>query len=134
MSLRFKSLGEIPVHLLRRTGMHVEVARIEQPPEPKYRNKAVMVQGKRFDSKLEGRCYQWLNLRWKAGDVAWFVRQVPFELEGGVIYRADFVVVLAKGGIEVIDATGLLTQVKKNKLRQVKERYGLDVVLWSDKQ
>lgn len=98
------------------------------PAKPrKYRNQPCLsADGKRFDSKLERDYYEQLLLRWKAGDILWFVRQVTFELSGGVDYRADFLVVTA-GGVEVIDTTGVMTQVKANKLKQVKARYGIDV-------
>lgn len=96
----------------------------------KYRNKPVVIDGKRFASKLEGRCYEALKLRQSAGEVQWFIRQIPFELEGGVVYRADFLAVRHDGAVEVIDATGHLTPCKANKLRQVRARYGVDVHLW----
>lgn len=96
----------------------------------KYRNMPVVLDGIRFDSKLESRCYLWLQNRWSVGEVAWFTRQVPFRLEGGVVYRADFVVALAAGGVEVIDAKGKQTQASKNKCKQMKDRYGIEVKLW----
>lgn len=134
LSRLFKSLGEVPVHLLKPRMVSVDVARIEQPevPRSKWGNKPTVIDGVRYDSKLEGRCAQWLDLRWKAGEVLWYTRQVPFWLEGGVVYRADFVAHLKAGGVEVIDATGVLTQTKANKLKQMKARYGIDVILWSD--
>jgi hypothetical protein len=108
----------------RRSGPAVAKAK-----PPKYRNvRCASDDGKHFDSQLERDYYQRLVLRWEAGDVLWFIRQVPFELEGGVVYRADFLVVTA-AGVEVIDTTGVLTQVKLNKLKQVKARYGIEVQL-----
>lgn len=105
---------------------------IHAPKPSKHRNVKVTVDRIRFDSKLEARCYEGLKLRQKAGDVRWFIRQIPFELEGGVVYRADFLAVTPRD-VEVIDATGRLTQTKANKLKQVKARYGVDVILWTDK-
>jgi hypothetical protein len=110
--------------LRRQTGMVVERGK------SKYRNQPVIEDGQRFDSKLEARCYRWLKLRQSAGHVLWFIRQVPFRLEGEVIYRADFLAVLMTGGVEVIDAKGMLTRSTANKLKQVRARYGIDVVLW----
>ena len=93
----------------------------------KYRNEPCLsADGKRFPSKLERDYYEQLGLRWKAGEILWFVRQVNFELEGGVKYRADFVVVTA-AGFEVVDTTGVVTPAKRDKLKQVKARYGIDV-------
>lgn len=85
--------------------------------------------GKNFASRLERDYYEQLLLRWKAGEVLWFVRQPSFDLEGGVVYRADFLVVLASRDVEVIDTKGCLTQESKNKIKQLKARYGIDVQL-----
>jgi hypothetical protein len=98
------------------------------PKKSKYGNvRCQSVDGKRFDSQLERDYYEQLLLLWKAGEIRWFIRQVPFELEGGVVYRADFLVVISDGDVEVVDTTGCMTQVKSNKLKQVKARYGIEV-------
>jgi hypothetical protein len=98
---------------------------------PKFRNERCEVDGKSFPSKLEARCYGWLTQRKAAGDVAFFLRQVPFELEGGIVYRLDFLVVLTgTGGVELIEAKGYDTQVGRNKRKQVLDRYGVQVQLW----
>jgi hypothetical protein len=108
---------------------------VTHAPKPaKYRNVKVTADGIKFDSKLEARCYEGLKLRKQAGDVKWFIRQVPFELEGGVTYRADFLAVTLHNDVEVIDATGRMTPGKLNKLRQVHARYGVGVILWTDKK
>lgn len=105
-------------------------ARVSKPT--KYRSKAVRIDGKRFASQLEGRCYEGLKLRQVAGDVLWFIRQPRFDLEGGVVYVADFLA-QTPSGAEVIDAKGRLTPSGANKIKQVKARYGIDVILWTDK-
>lgn len=95
----------------------------------KYKNvRCQSADGKTFDSKLERDYYERLLLLWKAGQVFWFARQVSFELEGGVVYRADFVV-NCPAGVTVVDTTGVLTQAKANKLKQMKARYGIEVQL-----
>lgn len=99
----------------------------------KYRNQPVEIDGKRFDSKLEGRCYSWLVARSQTGDISWFTRQVNFELPGGIKYRADFLAALKGGGIEVIDAKGFLVATSHMKIKQMKALYGIDVILWSDR-
>lgn len=85
--------------------------------------------GKNFASRLERDYYEQLLLRWIAGDVLWFVRHPRFDLEGGVIYEADFLVVLSTGVVEVIDTKGHLLRECANKLKQMKARYGIDVKL-----
>ena len=138
---RYASLNDLPpamrAQVAARTGGNPlpfepgspEANALQAKPR-KYRNQPVVIDGERFDSKLEGRCYSWLKLRMCAGDVRWFVRQVSFRLEGGVKYRCDFIACLMAGGVEVIDAKGMLTESSRNKIKQVKERYGIDVVLW----
>jgi hypothetical protein len=59
------------------------------------------------------------------------VRQVPFVLEGGVIYKADALAVLPVG-VEVFDAKGHLNPHSRDKIKQVKARYGVDVILWPE--
>lgn len=129
MSQRW-SLKDIPPHLLQRPTQ----ARFAPEPKPrKYRNQPVVVDGKRFDSKLELHCYNWLCARRTARDVLWFIRQVPFELPGGIKYRADFLAV-TKSGVEVIDAKGVETRVSANKRKQVMELYGVPVQIWGKRE
>jgi hypothetical protein len=75
---------------------------------------------------------QVLDLRWKAGEVLWWTGQVPFVLEGGVTYRTDALAALRDGPpyFQVIDATGLMTQTKKNKLKQLEARYGITCLIF----
>lgn len=103
-----------------------------QPVAKKSKFKNIRCQsadGKNFASRLERDYYEQLLLRWKAGEVLWFVRQPSFDLEGGVIYRADFLVVTAARGVEVVDTKGHLLQDCKNKLKQMQARYGIEVQL-----
>lgn len=95
----------------------------------KYRNIPTVIDGIRYDSKLEARCAVELDLLKRCGEILWIVRQVNFDLEGGVKYRCDFLVV-KPSGVQIIDATGMLTQAKRNKLKQVKARYGVTVLLY----
>lgn len=95
----------------------------------KYGAKAVVIDGMRFDSTAEGNHYQKLSNLWHAGAIKWFTRQVPFRLPGGVIYRADFLVVYIDGSIAVQDVKGFLTEAAKIKLKQMAEIYGFEVEL-----
>ena len=98
-------------------------------PVRKYRNTPTETDGKRFDSKLEARRYQALTLLWKAGEVKWFLRQVPFDLPGGRKYRADFLIVWSDNRITVEDTKGIDTAMSKLKRDQVRDLYGVDVEL-----
>jgi hypothetical protein len=83
--------------------------------------------GKNFASRLERDYYEQLLLRRRAGDVLWFIRQPRFDLEGGVVYVADFLVVTSAGNTEVVDTKGQLLRECANKLKQMKARFGIEV-------
>jgi hypothetical protein len=67
--------------------------------------------------------------QFRTGAVLWFIFQPTFRLEGGVKYRADFLIVTKHGDVDVIDCKGFWTQVSKNKIKQVYARYGLTIQL-----
>lgn len=100
-----------------------------QPPVPgrrsKYRNIRTEVDGIKFDSKREAHRFTELNLMRRAGEVLWFIRQPSFDLEGGVKYRADFLVVWKGGRVGIEDVKGMKTAVYKLKRKQVEARYGI---------
>lgn len=104
------------------------------PPKkpPKYRNVKVTIDGETYDSKLEYLQHVELKRRRALGDIGRIFRQVPFRLEGGVVYRADYVVTtgVAPDFCEVWDAKGKDTQASINKRKQVLARYGIEVRLW----
>lgn len=68
-----------------------------QKKRPKYAAQPVVLDGIRFDSRLEcARYVQLMQLR-AAGQVDWFTRQVPFYLPGGGKIVVDFLVRWADG-------------------------------------
>jgi Protein of unknown function (DUF1064) len=103
----------------------------------KYGNLLTEADGIKFQSRLEAKYYVELDLRRKAGEVLYFLRQVPFHLPGGVIYRVDFQIVLpfGIGGlaadtaklIEYVDCKGIDTQDSKNKIKMVQAIYGVKI-------
>lgn len=100
-------------------------------PGNKYSAAAAVEDGMRFDSKLEARRYVYWRDLWRAHAIAWFTRQVPFYLPGGIIWRADFVVVHLYTGkgrvVSVEDCKGVMTRVSINKIKQVEAIYGFKV-------
>ena len=98
-------------------------------PASKYRNIPSEADGIRFASKAERNYYLRLKLRVQAGEVAWFIRQVPFHLPGKTKYVADFLEVLADGRIRVVDVKGRETQMFKLKRRQVEALYPVRIEL-----
>jgi hypothetical protein len=104
----------------------------------KFGAKAIVVHGHRFASRLEADRYlHWHNL-WQLKQIHFFLRQVPFELPGGITYRCDFFVVTeglvfeqkagrAPRNIVIEDCKGHMTRVSINKIKQVEEIYGVKV-------
>jgi len=89
----------------------------------KYRNKPTYVNGVRFPSMLEANYYKKLVLRQQAGDIKYFLTQVPFRLPGNVKYVCDFMVVENDGSIKYLDTKGVQTTVFKMKKKQVEALY-----------
>lgn len=107
-----------PVNLAGKIGRHGERTTIRD--------------GIKFRSNLEADRYSELKLLRQAGPVAWFLRQVPFDVTLGVIYRADFVVIWNRIGtasevVTVEDTKGHLTDVARIKMAAVEERYAIKI-------
>lgn len=92
----------------------------------KYHAVSTKRDGKNFDSKMESRYYELLKLRQKAGEVLFFLRQVPFDIPGGK-YVSDFLVFLSDGTAEFIDVKGMDTPMSKLKRKAVEELYPVEI-------
>lgn len=90
----------------------------------KYRNVPTVVDGIRFDSKAEAAHFHEIVRLHLAGEVTSYLRQVPFDLPGGIRYWADFVVFKANGCVEIHEVKGMWTDVARLKWRQVDFLYG----------
>ena len=137
---------------LRKKGMAAAPVAITRKPKAanKFGAEKVVVDGELIDSKLEARYLLQLKMEhrsvhhrqeregqvWKHGDLMWFERQIAFELEGGVKIVIDFREFRwHRDGIVqaiLVDTKGVLKQDTKNKLKQLKERYGFEVKLMYD--
>lgn len=99
----------------------------------KYRNRATVVDGFRFDSRLEADRYCELKLLRASGEVKYFLRQVPFVLAPGATYRCDFLVVWDTParwndlGVTAEETKGFLTEASRVKLAMVEQLYGVRV-------
>lgn len=97
---------------------------------PKYGNRRVEIDGKKFDSEHEAEVYAELMLRQRAGELKLVLRQVPFDLPGGIKYIADFVTMDHAGNTEVIDAKSEITRKNRvyiNKKKQMASEWGIEV-------
>lgn len=97
------------------------------PKKSKYKNRRVEIDGIKFDSVKEGKRYSDLKLLQKEGHVQFFLRQVAFDLPGGVRYFADFLVFWVNGKTTVEDVKGVRTQIYKLKKKQVEELYPVKI-------
>jgi hypothetical protein len=86
--------------------------------QSKYHNVLTECDGIRFQSKKEAKYYRELCCRVHAGEVRYFLRQVPFHLFG-VVYRVDFMEVLKDGRIRYVDVKGFRNRAYINKRKQV---------------
>lgn len=97
----------------------------------KYGNKITTVDGIRFDSKREAQYYRELLLRKAAGEVSYWLRQVPIHLPGGTRYVLDFLVFFVDQAKppEYVDVKGRETATFRLKRREVQHHYPIRVVL-----
>ena len=93
----------------------------------KFNAKPTKSDGIRFDSKLEARYYDQLKLRQRAGEVVFFMRQVPFHLPGGVRYVCDFQEFWSDGTVHFVDVKGMETSDFKMKKKQVEALYPIEI-------
>ena len=86
-----------------------------------------------YTSKKEAAFAQKLDLRLKAGELDYVLRQVPFDLSAGIIYRADFVTLsketvdygVIRWDITVYEVKGMETPAWKLKHKLFKDKYPL---------
>ena len=83
--------------------------------------------GIRFASKKEAKYYEELKIRQRLGEVIFFLRQVPFHLPGGVVYRVDFQEFLADGTIRFVDVKGMVTKTFTMKKKMVESIYPVEI-------
>lgn len=106
--------------------------REDQKRKSKYGNQRVEVDGMKFDSKHEAAVYQQLLMRVKAGELRAVIRQVKFDLPGGIAYIADFVAIRHDFFIEgVYDAKSAATKQNRvyiNKKKQMQALYGIEIL------
>ena len=101
----------------------------------KYRNQPVVIDGERFDSKLEAKHYGEIKLREKIGEVSNVIRQPKYDLIVNDIkvgsYRADHAFYdHVEDKERVVDSKGMDTEASKLRRKLVKAIYGVDVEVW----
>jgi len=100
----------------------------------KYNAQRTEYNGVTYDSKKEAEYAQLLDAKVTACDLSYWLRQVPFDLPGGVKYRADFVTFeqvadTSLYDVHVIDAKGYQTKEFKIKAKLFRAKYGQEIEL-----
>jgi len=93
----------------------------------KFSAKSVKDDSHKFSSKLEHRYYQQLLLRQRAGDIVFFLRQVPFHLPGGVKMVIDYQEFLSDGTVKFVEVKGFETPLYIAKKKMVEEIYPVTI-------
>ena len=93
----------------------------------KYHATQTIRNGIKFQSKKEARYYDELLLRQKAGEVLFFLRQIPFDLPGGLKYRADFMEFWTNGTVKIIDVKGYKTKEFIRNKKMVESLYPIEI-------
>jgi len=93
----------------------------------KYNAVRTELDGIKFDSKKEAKYYSELKLRQLAGEVIFFLRQVPFHLPGDVVYRVDFQEFHSDGSVCFVDVKGIKTKDFIMKKKMVESLYPVQI-------
>ena len=94
----------------------------------KFKAKPTNADGKHFASKLEHRYYEQLKLRQRAGEVLFFLTQVPIPIPGGK-YVVDFLEFLLNGEVVFTEVKGYKTPLGELKIKAVEELYPFKINL-----
>ncbi len=94
--------------------------------EHKYHALPGKYNGEFFHSKKEAHFARDLDLQIKAGVVSFYLRQVPFHLEGAK-YLVDFLIFYADRSVRFVDTKGVDTPLSKTKRRMVEVRYPIKI-------
>lgn len=128
MAFRLNSMVEYQALVARMKSKDAPPMPCEAPKESKFHSVITEALGIKFHSKKEARYFLELVCRQKAGDVLYFLRQVPFDLPGNVKYRIDFMEVHRDGSIHWIDVKGVKTPMFIMKRKQVEALYPVKII------
>jgi len=135
-ALRFSSVAAMPESIRAKVEAQGKGASRELATKPaakpnKFHNHPTTVKGIRFDSKKEARYFEQLEIRQAAGEVAYFLRQVPIHLPGGTKYVVDFLVFFKDPdrAPEYVDVKGRETPLFRVKKREIEHHYPIRIVL-----
>jgi hypothetical protein len=111
---------------------------IADPVVSKFNAIRCEVDGERFQSKLARKHYEHLVMYREAGEIDFFLREVPFPLPGRtpsgrrIVHRLDWLVV-RKGVAIFAETKGRDLEQGRMKRSQVEELYKIRVHVWTKK-
>jgi len=113
--------------------IEAEIEAEQKKKKSKYNNTKPVIDGIKFDSKLEANEYCRLKLRKMAGDILDFERQVPFTLQASFLFGkrqirpvkliVDFLVTELDGSLTIREAKGVRTQAYRIKKKMFLKQY-----------
>lgn len=119
---------DITAHVADSKGYGATVIVVKDTPKrSKYGAIKTEYNGIKYDSKAEARWAENFDMEKRAGDVLYWLRQVPFFLPAGIIYRCDFQVFYTSGVVKYFDVKGWDTPVSKLKRKQVEALYPVKI-------
>ena len=93
----------------------------------KFRAVPTVEDGIRFPSLAQAAYYTRLKARKEAGEVLFFLMEVPILLPAGIKYVVDFIEFLADGSVRFIDVKGFQTPEFKLKKRLLEKFYPFEL-------
>jgi hypothetical protein len=93
----------------------------------KFKNRSVIDQNERYASKLEYRFKKYLDTLKNAGEVIFYLTQVPIRLPGKTKYIVDFMVFYSDNTVRFIDTKGVETDTFKIKKREIEAIYPFEI-------
>jgi hypothetical protein len=93
----------------------------------KFHAKRTDFNGRTYASKAEAHYAAGLELRKQAGDVLFYLEQVPVRLPGKTKYVVDFLEFHADGTVHFVDVKGMQTETFRLKKRMVEELYPIEI-------
>lgn len=94
----------------------------------KFNAKRCEYDGIKFASKKEQRRYVELRSLESAGEISFFLRQIPMHLTGGIKYVCDFLIFWSDGTVTFEDVKGYRTDIYKLKKKQVESTYPIKII------
>ena len=95
----------------------------------KYKSIPRVVENVHFGSRAERSYYKELKKKQSYRLIEYFLRQVPFNLSGEIIYRCDFVIFCKGGSVLYVDVKGRDTKLSLLKRKQVEELYPIKITV-----